>query len=121
MTSYDEHQAWNRVRRKKGFYRHMSAFLGTGIGFFFMNLITDPGNWWFMYPMASWSLGLAIHYFSVFGIPIIGSLDEDWEQKEFEKEIEKNERLYPAQERTEYLDLDRIPQERRAWRDSDLV
>jgi hypothetical protein len=31
-----------------------------------MNFLTDPGNWWFIFPLGGWGMGLIAHGLSVF-------------------------------------------------------
>lgn len=90
MTSdYHIRKAKKRVKAKKGFYFHFASYVIV-IGFLFvMNQITDPYNTWFIFPALSWGVGIAFHYLGVFGIPGIGTLSKDWEDKEIEKELQK--------------------------------
>lgn len=78
-----------RVKKKKGFYTHFAVFLSVGVFFFLMNMLTMGHNeeLWFFFPMLPWGIGLAIHYFSVFGLPGTNILTEDWEAVELQKEI----------------------------------
>lgn len=44
---------------------------------------------WFIFPLASWGVGLAFHYIGVFGIPGLGALSKDWEEREMQKELRR--------------------------------
>lgn len=121
--------ARKRVAEKKGFYRHFSVYLAVGAFFFIMNVLTyyDSYEWWFFFPMVPWGTGLAIHYFSVFGLPG-GHLSREWEERELRKEMErlqhKVERL-ESPKRSEQLELPALPKERLKnrprWNDDELV
>ncbi|MFK7949100.1 MAG: 2TM domain-containing protein [Saprospiraceae bacterium] len=90
--SYEDEQykaAKKRVKLKKGFYGHFSAYVLVGLFFFIMNITTDPNDIWFHFPMLGWGIGLGMHYFRVFGLPFVGSLDASWEQQEIERELQK--------------------------------
>lgn len=54
-----------------------------------MNMLTmgHDEDLWFFFPLLPWSIGLLIHYFSVFGLPGTNILTEDWEAVELQKEI----------------------------------
>lgn len=78
-------QAKKRVKAKKGFYAHLTSYCITIGFFFFVNLMSDPGEWWFYWPAGAWGVGLAFHYFGVFGV--LGSKNNNWEEKELQKEI----------------------------------
>ena len=127
MNQEDQYRrARKRVNAKKGFYRHFSVYLVIGIFFFSLNMITDPWDVWWPFPMLSWGVGLAIHYFSVFGFPGTGILSKEWEDREMEKELRRvgydpdAELLYednqeeevPQEELEDELDLREIRQER---------
>jgi hypothetical protein len=57
-------------------------------------MFTSPNTLWFVYPVLSWGVGLAIHYVTVFGIPGTRVLTDDWEEEELDKEIRKLKRIY---------------------------
>lgn len=121
--------ARKRVAEKKGFYRHFSVYLAVGAFFFIMNVLTyyDSYEWWFFFPMIPWGAGLAIHYFSVFGLPG-GHLSREWEERELRREMERlsqkvNRLEGPA--RNEHLELPKLNREsvkkRPSWDDNELV
>ena len=33
---------------------------------FIINLLSDTGNWWFLYPLSGWGLGYLIHGITTF-------------------------------------------------------
>ena len=130
--------AKKRVKKKKDFYGHLSAYIAVGLFFFMINMATFDGELWFFFPLFPWGIGLLIHYFSVFGLPWTGALTTEWEDKELAKEMESlrkatnNER---SQSNYDRLDLDERPdlapddelelkefkKLRREWDDSDFV
>lgn len=79
--------ATRRVKKKKGFYRHLSVYLVIGCFFFLMNMAGDPRDIWFIYPMLVWGVGLGIHYVGVFGLPGFNFNSREWEQAEIEREV----------------------------------
>ncbi|MDX1943578.1 MAG: 2TM domain-containing protein [Saprospiraceae bacterium] len=103
--------ARRRVIRKKRFYQHFTVYLAVvlflfalnAIPFFFRWLNYYPGmgleeiirnayyypGWWFQYPALGWALLLFLHYSAVFGVPVIGNLDEKWEKRAMEKELKR--------------------------------
>ena len=127
-------QAKDRVEQKKGFYKHLSAFIAVGFFFLTMNLITfvngeaDAGLWFF-YPMLPWGIGLLIHYFTIFGLPGSKALSEAWEEEELAKEMARlrrmrGGRLEPPAEEDEELNLKELEREKQLrtnWKDEDLV
>jgi hypothetical protein len=119
--------ARKRVKKKKGFYGHLSAFIAVSIFFFIMNIATwgESGEWWFFFPVLPWSIGLIIHYFSVFGLPGTDIMTRDWEEREIEREarrIRGYSKPMPDLEEDDDLELKelrRVKDER--WADEDLV
>ena len=115
-------RARKRVLAKKGFFWHLGSYVAVGIFFFTMNMLTDPFDTWWPFPMLGWGIGLATHYFAVFGLPGTDILTKEWEDREMEKELrrmgydpaqeiyEEEENLEPAEE--EELDLREIRRER---------
>ncbi len=121
-------EARKRVKKKKGFYGHLSAFIAVGLFFFIMNMSTSPNELWFPFPMMGWGIGLVIHYFSVFGIPgMKGALTEEWEDRETANEMKKLVNRYKPivdEEIDNHLELKEIQKEKTAqkrWSDEDLV
>ncbi len=115
-------RARKRVKAKKGFYGHLSSYVSTGIFFFAMNMLTDPGDIWWYIPMLAWGIGLGIHYMTVFGLPGTDILSKEWEDREMDKELrrvgyEPEQEIYEDDYletlEEDELDLREIRQERR--------
>ncbi len=113
-------EAKKRVKKKKDFYGHLIVFLVVNTIFFFIVFLNNGGFAWLI-PASFWSMGLAINYFSVFGLP--GSKrvgGTDWEANELRKEIEKMGGTIsdiPSEE----LELREIQRQKQGWDESDLV
>ena len=123
MTSDPYKAAKKKVKEKKAFYYHLSTFIIVNLFLFGLNMLTSPFHYWFLYPLMGWGVGLASHYFTVFGVPGAGSLDETWEAKEIEKELRKMDKseedieIEPEDE----LELKEFKKLRKDWEDSDFV
>ncbi|MFZ5894987.1 MAG: 2TM domain-containing protein [Myxococcota bacterium] len=48
-------------RRRRWFGHHLAAFLAVNAFLFAINFLTTPGQWWFLFPVFSWLLPLALH------------------------------------------------------------
>jgi hypothetical protein len=112
-----------KVDEKKKFYQHLTSFVVMGVFFFVLNMMTSPYDWWFQWPIFGWGIGVAMHYFKAFGFPGVGPTDEQWEQREMEKEMRK---LNKGSNQTDedYLDLpelERQAESKPQWKDEDLV
>jgi hypothetical protein len=55
-----------RVRSKEGFLWHLAAFCLVNAGLVAINLTHTPQYYWFLWPLAGWSVGLLLHATSVF-------------------------------------------------------
>jgi signal transduction histidine kinase len=71
FKSEAERQAYKRARRRAaaetGFYVHLMWY-GLVMGLLFcINLLTTPGELWFLYPALFWGFGIVSHYTAVFG------------------------------------------------------
>jgi len=131
--------AKKRVKKKKDFYGHLSAYIAVGLFFFMINMATFDGRHiWFYIPLLPWGIGLLIHYFNVFGLPWSGALTTEWEDKELAKEMDSlrkatnQERMQsnyeqlelddrPSLEPDDELELKEFKKLRREWDDSDFV
>jgi len=124
MTPEDQYKrAKKKVKLKKGFFKHLSAYLAVGSFFLALNLITSPYDLWFIFPMLPWSVGLIIHYFNTFGLPG-GPLTDEWEERELEKEMRKLDHkvddVQPLEIEDE-LELKEFKKLRKEWDDRDFV
>jgi len=89
-TEKEYRRARKKVKKKKGFYSHLTSYILV-IGFLFiLNMITSPLDIWFIFPALGWGLGLGFHYLGVFGLPMFKFNSEEWEEREIEKEIERS-------------------------------
>jgi len=131
MEDYIRKRAYQQVKKKKGFYSHLAVFISVGIFFFLINILSmnnGDTELWFFFPLLPWSIGLLIHYFSVFGLPGTNILTKDWEDAELEKEMQKlrrKMRYYSEEEAEEKLDLKEMEREpagkKRNWDDNEIV
>jgi len=53
-------------RRRRGLWLHALVFLLVNATLFGINFLTTPGEWWVLFPVFGWGLGLALH--AVFGL-----------------------------------------------------
>lgn len=91
MDSDVRKKAWKKVKSIKRFYLHAASFAILGTFFFVMNMVTDPFFMWWFFPLIPWGVFLSFHYLFVFGIPGSKVLSREWEEREFEKQLEKFE------------------------------
>lgn len=134
--------ARKKVAEKKDFYKHLSTYMTMGLFFFALNMVTNPWNWWFYWPMMGWGIGLASHYFKVFGFPGTEGYSDSWEEKEIEREMRRMETdkrtrnsyhrraaippTVQKEEEYEELELKDLEEDvqkkpQKKWNDSDLV
>ncbi|MEO1436111.1 MAG: 2TM domain-containing protein [Bacteroidota bacterium] len=89
------YQAKKKVKAKKGFFYHFLAYACI-IGMLAAIMYFDGSKE--VLPVIivglSWGIGIAIHYFSVFGTENLGILgiNPNWEEDELEQEIKKLKR-----------------------------
>jgi len=124
-SDQDYRRAKKRVKAKKGFYWHLASYIII-IGFLFcINILTDPYDNWYLYPMLSWGVALLFHYIGVFGIPGLNFNDKSWEEKQIQKELQKTSTpRRPTAAPTipdDELELKEFKELRDEWKDSDFV
>lgn len=125
--------AKKRVRKVKGFYRHFGTWLVFCAFFVFLNITTNRHEFWAIWPIAGWGLGVALHALGVFGLP---GMNKDWEERLMERELERLENHghhsntpgtqqelppYQGNNPTEDKDDLELKEVRKVWKDSDLV
>lgn len=80
-------KAQKKVEDLKGFYGNLWSFVVISIGLVVLNLLTYPQFLWFIFPVASWGLGVAIHAAQVFNyMPFLG---RGWEEKKIKELLDK--------------------------------
>lgn len=126
MTESQYREARKRVKKKKDFYEHLTTFIVMSVFFFLLNMVTAPGNWWFYWPILGWGFGVVFHYLDTFGVPGVGTLSKEWEERAIEEEVRRlegrNPYTRPGQDDYEELELrDLPPQKRKNWSEDDLV
>ena len=70
----------NRTR-DASFRAHFGTYLLFSAFFFVLNLMTNPGDWWFYWPMFGWGIAVVLHAFATYGAeaPVrIVTLLHDW-------------------------------------------
>ncbi len=119
-------KAKKKVKAKKGFYAHLGVYITMFVFFFIMNILNFDGEIWFFYPMLPWGISIAIHYFTVFGLPG-GKMSSKWEEEEMEKEMERQRRIRgvvapePLELPEDELELREFRKLRKEWDDKDFV
>ena len=129
MYSEDHIQeAQERVKHKKSFYSNLFSWLAVSLFLMMICAITCSDEPWFLFPFFGWGLGVAFHWYAVFGAA--GKYNKKWERKQMEKELErirKSESFYPVEE-TQYearerdeLELEDFRTLKKKWDENDFV
>lgn len=65
--SDDEYKAARRtVRKRIGFYRHLSTFVTVTALLLVIDIVTGPREFWVQWVAAVWGIVLAVHFLNVF-------------------------------------------------------
>jgi hypothetical protein len=80
-------RAKKKVQNLKAFYIHLTVYILVNILLLTINLLTDAGNWWFLYPLGGWGIGVLVHGLSTFAFFNFGA---DWEERKIKEYIEKD-------------------------------
>ncbi len=112
-------EAEKRVKAKAKFYKHLYAYILVNT-FLFLTALFNGEPFGTLPVILGWGIGLASHYLKVFGFPGSGVLSREWEDKEYQKELERLEkkRQVKQQPPEEKLELKEMAKN---YRDSDLV
>lgn len=82
--------ARRRVQELRSFYHHALIYVLVNAALATLNLLTDPDELWFIYPMGGWGIGLAIHALTTFGMP--GFLGPEWERRKIARILAAEEK-----------------------------
>ncbi|MCJ8152844.1 2TM domain-containing protein [Chryseobacterium sp. SSA4.19] len=76
-------RAQKRVKEIKSFYGNLISYCIVIPFLIIINLITNPDNIWFFFPMLGWGIGVVAHGMSVFEI------GKNWEERKIREILEK--------------------------------
>ncbi|MDZ5472929.1 2TM domain-containing protein [Bacillus sp. 31A1R] len=80
-------KAKRRVQNLKAFYLHLTVFILVNSMLIFINFNSDYGNWWFLYPLGGWGIGLLVHAITTLAYGRFGS---DWEEKKIKEYMDQD-------------------------------
>lgn len=75
--------AERRADAKLAFRSHLMAYVVVNAGLIAINLITSPGEYWFIWPLMGWGVGLVAHGMATY--VWTGDSREQMIQKEMER------------------------------------
>lgn len=78
--------AKKRVENLKAFYIHLMVYVLVNILLFTINIISEPDNLWFFYPLAGWGIGVTVHGISTLAY---GKFGADWEERKIKEYMEE--------------------------------
>ena len=90
MEDFEKYKkAKERVAELKGFYVHAIMYVLVNVAMILYNLLSNPGYYWFIWPLMGWGIGLFAHGLSVF---LKGRLfGKSWEEKKIKELMEKEQ------------------------------
>jgi hypothetical protein len=71
------------VQAVKGFYAHIASYVLVNLGLLLINLLSSPGNWWFLWIAGPWAIGLVANAVAVFGP--FDRFGPDWEERKIQE------------------------------------
>ncbi|WP_202080842.1 2TM domain-containing protein [Caldalkalibacillus salinus] len=81
-------RAKKKVENLKGFYIHSTVYILVNIMLFFINFFTFEGEWWFIFPLMGWGVGLTVHGLVTFASGFFG---EGWEERKIQEYMDKDQ------------------------------
>jgi len=81
--SKEERDAFEYVKKLKGFYGHLFSYIFFMSAMLLMNYLFSPEYYWVKWPAIGWGIGLSSHAFRVFSrFSLFGP---EWEKRKVEK------------------------------------
>jgi len=115
-------KAKKKVQAKMAFYTCAVIFSFTSILLLMLSFYLPAISFWLRLPIPIFIMVLGILYLSAFGLPFTGSLSDDWQEEEIEKEIiklyrKKKAQLPPLEELSEpeILELKELERLQKKW------
>ena len=95
-ANYKEEQKYFKAKKRvndiKGFYVHLFIYLITIPIIITVNLMFVPSFHWFWFSALGWGAGLLIHWFTVFGLNLLG-IGKNWEENKIKEFMKDNNSL----------------------------
>jgi len=88
LKNRDEEEAIDYVKNLKGFHMNWMAYLVVISGLFILNITVTPEYLWVVWPALGWGIGIVLRAVKLFSL--LGVFDAEWEQKQFEKRMNRN-------------------------------
>ncbi|SEH72873.1 2TM domain-containing protein [Paenimyroides aquimaris] len=85
-------KAKKKVKKVKGFYIHLIVYLCVNSFFIIITLIKNNGNYWFLFPLIGWGIGLFSHAAGTFNF--IPFLNKEWENKKIIQYMEEERNTF---------------------------
>ena len=86
----DDYKAARRhVRRRMGFFRHLSTFVTVMAGLLVIDIVTGPDKFWVQWVALVWGVILVVHFLNVFLFDAL--LGREAERRMIERELRKRE------------------------------
>lgn len=86
MSQISYENARKRVKELKAFYTHLMTYILVNILLIIINITTNSDNWWFIYPLFGWGIGITVHFLTTF---ILSNWGADWEEKKIKELLSK--------------------------------
>ncbi|MBI4756328.1 MAG: 2TM domain-containing protein [Betaproteobacteria bacterium] len=85
LSERQEQEAFEHVRRLRGFYLHLLRYVIVVLALLAINLVVSPQRLWALWVMGGWGLGVLIHASRVFRPHWL--LGPAWERRQVEKRL----------------------------------
>lgn len=83
-------EAKRRVRRIAEFYQHLAIYVIVNAGLAVLNLLSNPADIWFVYPLIGWGIGLTAHALKVL---MADGWSKSWEERKIRELLERESRI----------------------------
>jgi len=117
------YQAKKRAKAKKQLREHVITAISVSVVLIIINLMTSPGYFWAQWPMMGLGIGLIFHAMYVIKKDHLEKYEDKIIKKEMNKYIERTglDDELELKDHDEKLELDKLPELREEWKDSDFV
>ncbi|SFN33740.1 2TM domain-containing protein [Paenimyroides ummariense] len=85
-------KARKRVKKVKDFYIHALIYALVNSALIILNLLSNDTNYWFVFPVIGWGIGLFSHAANTFNF--IPFLNKDWENRKIKQYMDEERNAF---------------------------
>ncbi len=99
MSDISDEKIWRSAQKRVNFRKHLWVYIIVNVALIILWALSrkpDDNNYWFLYPMCGWGIGVALHYWNAFHNDDT-SIEKEYKRLKKQRDIENGDKLPPDQ------------------------